>query len=88
MSRQLVMVMVNYKWLGYCVGIVRLTPRVSRCLTGVRSGGANQKMPDYQTLTVERQTAHRFKDAKPFDSMSHDEFLAELLNAYQEEIDR
>lgn len=36
-----------------------------------------------KNMKVRKSTWRAFKDAKPFESMSHDEFLRELLNSYE-----
>lgn len=39
---------------------------------------------DKTTVTVERSTLERLAGAKPFDSMSHDEFINHLLDEQHE----
>lgn len=37
---------------------------------------------EYSTLGVRKDTKRRFDDAKPYDSLSADEFIEELLDAW------
>lgn len=38
---------------------------------------------EYHSIAVKPPTKTRFDDLKPFESLSHDEFVAELLDLYE-----
>ena len=44
---------------------------------------AEDTAQEYTTLNVRRRTHRRLEALKPYDSMSYDEFLGELADAYE-----
>lgn len=50
------------------------------------SAEASQR--SHTTLWVSKETASRLEDLKPFDSLTWDEWLAELAENYEQKTDR
>jgi hypothetical protein len=49
------------------------------------TGMAQSQADPFTSLGVRQSTADRLRDVKPYESMSWDEFLAEMADTYEKE---
>lgn len=43
----------------------------------------SESQPNHTTITIYPETLQRFNDAKPYNTVSSDEFMQELLDEYE-----